>query len=290
MDALAVAVDGPHERLADFIGRHRRLFVLTGAGCSTASGIGDYRDAEGRWKRSPPITFQAFTGSPAARARYWARSLVGWPVFSAARPNPAHRALAALERRGDLAGLVTQNVDGLHEAAGSTAVIALHGRLAEVVCLECGLKAPRQAFQAELSALNPGWAELRALAAPDGDAELEGVDFSDFRVPDCLACGGLLKPDVVFFGENVPAARVEAVYARLAAADAMLVVGSSLMIWSGYRFTLRAAELGLRIACVNRGRTRGDALFALKDERPCAEALAFLLDGAPPAAPANLAA
>lgn len=288
MDTTACIASAAHrqEPLAEFVGRHRRLFVLTGAGCSTASGIGDYRDPEGRWKRPPPITFQAFTRSPAARARYWARSLVGWPVFSAARPNPAHRALAALERRGSVAGLVTQNVDGLHEAAGSGAVIALHGRLSEVVCLECGLKAPRQAFQAELSGLNPGWAGLRALAAPDGDAELEGVDFSDFRVPGCLACGGLLKPDVVFFGESVPKPRVEAVYERLAAADAMLVVGSSLMIWSGYRFALRAAELGLPIACVNRGRTRGDALFALKDERPCAEALAFLLDGEP----ANLAA
>jgi NAD-dependent SIR2 family protein deacetylase len=266
-----------HEALIHFVGRHRRLLLLTGAGCSTASGIGDYRDTEGRWKRAQPMIFQTFVNNANARARYWARSLIGWPVIATARPNAAHFALAALEQRGSTVGLVTQNVDGLHEAAGSQAVIPLHGRLADVVCLQCGQKEPRSAFQAELSMLNPGWAELPALAAPDGDADLEGVDFSEFHVPNCLRCGGMLKPDVVFFGENVPKDRVSAVVQLLDRADSMLVVGSSLMVWSGYRFVARAAQQGLPIACINRGRTRADQMFMLKDERPCADALRFLL-------------
>ncbi len=251
--------------------------MLTGAGCSTASGIGDYRDAAGRWKRSPPMTYQTFTENRRARARYWARSLIGWPIVAAAKPNPAHRALAALERRGGTVGLVTQNVDGLHEAAGNHCVIALHGRLADIVCLSCGRDERRDRFQTELSAINPGWADLKALSAPDGDADLEGVDFDAFRVPGCPHCGGMLKPDVVFFGESVPKQRVAAVFDLLADADAMLVVGSSLMVWSGYRFVVRAAELGLPIACVNRGQTRADALMAFKDERECGDALGFLL-------------
>jgi NAD-dependent SIR2 family protein deacetylase len=270
-------IEGGQDALAAFIGRHRRLFILTGAGCSTESGIGDYRDAAGQWKRSPPITFQAFTGNPGARARYWARSLIGWPIFSAARPNAAHRALAALERRGTTVGLVTQNVDGLHEAAGSRAVIALHGRLGEIVCLDCGHAARREEFQSELAALNPGWSALEALAAPDGDADLENVDFSAFQVQTCPRCGGMLKPDVVFFGESVPKTRVASAVEWLDQADAVLVVGSSLMVWSGYRFVLRAVERGLQVACINRGVTRADRLYVLKDERACGVALAFLL-------------
>ncbi|MBN8885393.1 MAG: NAD-dependent protein deacetylase [Rudaea sp.] len=264
----------PIAALADFVAAHPRLFVLTGAGISTASGIPDYRDLEGGWKRPPPVTYQAFVGDAATRARYWARSLIGWRRFGHARPNAAHEALARLEARGRIAALVTQNVDGLHQAAGSRAVVDLHGRLDEVRCLACERRIPREAFQHELERRNRAWAQLDALAAPDGDADLDGMDFSGFDVPACSACGGMLKPDVVFFGENVPRERAERAYAHLAASDAMLVVGSSLMVYSGFRFAREAARAGKPIAAVNRGRTRADDLFALKIERDCAEVLA----------------
>ncbi len=250
--------------LADWLDAHRRVLVLTGAGCSTGSGIPDYRDASGAWKRSPPITWQAFTGDPLARARYWARSHVGWPVVAAARPNPAHRALAALEARGRVECLVTQNVDGLHQQAGSDRVVDLHGRIDMTVCLDCGHRVPRADVQAMLDRLNPGWMGLDAGAAPDGDADLEGLDFSTFRPPCCPACDGLLKPDVVFFGENVPRARVAESHAALARADAMLVVGSSLMVYSGFRFARAAHEAGLPLAILTAGVTRADTLATLK--------------------------
>ncbi|WP_425376068.1 NAD-dependent protein deacetylase [Roseiarcus fermentans] len=263
--------------LESFIARRRRLFVLTGAGCSAPSGIPDYRDAEGRWKRVPPVTYQAFMASEATRRRYWGRSLVGWRKFHAAAPNLAHRALARLERLGGSEVLLTQNVDGLHQTAGSEGVIDLHGRLDRVRCMGCGARTARSAFQEALARRNPEWPALEAAEAPDGDAELDGVDFSNFVTPACSACGGVLKPDVVFFGESVPRDRVERAYAHLAAADAMLVVGSSLMVYSGYRFVERAAASGKPIAVVNLGRTRADALASLKVEAPCEEALAFLL-------------
>jgi NAD-dependent SIR2 family protein deacetylase len=263
--------------LEDFIAAHSRLFVLTGAGCSTRSGIPDYRDAEGQWKRKPPVTLQAFTGEDVTRRRYWARSLVGWPMFSKARPNDAHRALARLQARGGIELLLTQNVDGLHQAAGSRHVIDLHGRLDSVRCLDCGRARPRAEFQAELEALNPGRLGLAALSAPDGDADLEGQDFSAFAVPPCPHCGGLLKPDVVFFGENVPKARVAEALEGLEDADAVLVVGSSLMVYSGFRFVDAALREGKPIAAVNLGRTRADEFLRLKVEAPCEEALRFLL-------------
>lgn len=263
--------------LEHFIGRHRRLFVLTGAGCSTPSGIPDYRDAEGRWKRSQPITYQAFMQSGSARRRYWARSLVGWRRFRAAAPNAAHCALARLEALGQCEGLVTQNVDRLHQAAGSEKVIDLHGRLDRIRCMGCNALSPRADFQETLARLNPDWLAFEAVDAPDGDADLDGADFTTFEVPACGVCGGALKPDVVFFGENVPRARVEQAYADLDAADAMLVVGSSLMVYSGYRFAERAAASGKPIAAANLGRTRADPLISVKVEAPCEEALAFLL-------------
>lgn len=263
--------------LRDWLGRHQRVFVLTGAGCSTASGIPDYRDANGDWKRTPPITLQALVGSDAAYRRYWARSSVGWPRFLAARPNRAHHALAELERRGRVNLLLTQNVDGLHQRAGQRRVIDLHGRLDTVECLDCGRTLPREDMQAELSVLNPGWSALAAATAPDGDADLGDVDYDSFRVPACHGCGGLLKPAVVFFGEQVPKPRVEAALARLAEADALLVVGSSLMVWSGYRFVRAARAAGQPVAAINLGRTRADAELDLKIEAPCAEALAQLL-------------
>lgn len=273
-EAIAAA-PAPLAALRDFLARHRRLFVLTGAGCSTPSGIPDYRDAEGGWKRPPPVTFQAFTGEAATRRRYWARSLAGWPRFAAARANPAHHALAALEREGRIEALVTQNVDGLHQQAGSAAVIDLHGRLDQVACLGCGARHPREALQQRLLARNPGWERYAAAVAPDGDAELEGVDFASFDVPDCVSCGGLLKPDVVFYGESVPRARVDAAVAHLRRSDAMLVVGSSLMVYSGLRFARMAAEAGIPVAALNLGRTRADALLSLKVEADCVAALAM---------------
>lgn len=288
------AADGPVaadcgaalDALRGFVAAHRRLFVLTGAGCSTGSGIPDYRDEAGAWKRPQPVTFQAFTGEDAVRRRYWARSLVGWPRFAAALPNDTHHALAALEAQGRVELLLTQNVDRLHQAAGSRAVIDLHGRLDRVRCLACGDDSARADLQQRLLAANPGWAELPAGVAPDGDADLEGVDFSGFAVPACLRCGGMLKPDVVFFGESVPRDRVQQALDRLQAADAVLVVGSSLMVWSGYRFVRQAALAGLPVAAVNLGRTRADALLALKVAWPCGPALAALLPAPGRAVPA----
>ena len=261
------------QALREFIDRHPRLFVLTGAGCSTDSGIPDYRDAAGTWKRQPPIQYPAFMADPAMRQRYWARSLVGWQYFGHARPNATHEALARLETLGHVDTLVTQNVDGLHQLAGSRQVIDLHGRLDTVACQGCGDRSPRAALQLRLDAANPGWIERQARVGPDGDVDLEAEDFHRFVLPDCLLCGGVLKPDVVFFGEAVPRERVEAAYAAVARADAVLVVGSSLMVYSGYRFVKTAAEAGKPIAAVNRGRTRADELLALKIDAGCAETL-----------------
>jgi NAD-dependent SIR2 family protein deacetylase len=263
--------------LEEFVDRHRRLFVLTGAGCSTGSGIPDYRDADGQWKRAQPMTLQAFMGDEKSRRRYWARSLVGWRRIRGARPNDAHRALARLETMGRIELLLTQNVDRLHQAAGSARVIDLHGRIDLVRCMDCELRSPREELQDELGRLNHGWLDLKAAEAPDGDADLDGADFSSFAVPSCRRCGGVLKPDVVFFGENVPRHRVDAAARGLAEADAMLIVGSSLMVYSGFRFAQRAASAGKPVAAVNLGRTRADALLTLKAEQACEAALAFLL-------------
>jgi NAD-dependent SIR2 family protein deacetylase len=263
--------------LEDFVDRHRRLFILTGAGCSTRSGIPDYRDADGQWKRRQPVTYQAFMGEEATRRRYWARSLIGWRRIRSARPNDAHRALARLEAAGRSELLLTQNVDRLHQAAGSAKVIDLHGRLDLVRCMGCEQRTSRDEFQDELGRLNAGWLGLGAADAPDGDADLEGADFSAFAVPSCRRCDGVLKPDVVFFGENVPRDRVDAARRHLMQADAMLVVGSSLMVYSGFRFVQWAADAGKPAAAINLGRTRADGLVALKVEEACEAALAFLL-------------
>lgn len=263
--------------LDNFVRRAPRLFVLTGAGCSTASGIPDYRDESGAWKHKPPVQFQDFIGSYTTRQRYWARSLVGWARIAAAKPAPAHHALAALEKSGTVSCLVTQNVDGLHQKAGSEAVIDLHGRLDTVRCLECGETISRAAVQSELVARNPRFASMSAVDAPDGDARLDGP-FDDVEIPTCAACGGMLKPDVVFFGENVPKTRVADCYAALAEADAVLVAGSSLMVFSGYRFCLAAAEMGKPVALVNRGKTRADELAHVKVEGDCGDVLQGLLE------------
>ncbi len=271
------ATDLSSSELREFLERHRRLFVLTGAGCSTDSGIPDYRDAEGAWKRAQPVMFRDFMDEALTRQRYWARSLVGWRRFGKAQPNDTHRALANLERRNGVGILVTQNVDRLHQAAGSTAVVDLHGRMDVVRCMNCAHRIPREEVQEELLQLNPEWTQLDARDAPDGDADLDGLDFSRFKIPACGVCGGILKPDVVFFGERVPADRVTTAMQRLEAAEAVLVVGSSLMVYSGYRFVYAAAQSGKPIAAVNLGATRADDLLSLKVVQPCAAALAFLL-------------
>ena len=265
------------DSLRTFLDCHRRLFVLTGAGCSTASGIPDYRDTNGDWKRAQPVMLQRFMTDESARKRYWARSLVGWRRMHAARPNDAHRALAVLEQAGRIERLVTQNVDGLHQAAGSRAVIDLHGRIDVVRCLTCGDRLPRETVQHELLRRNPAFARLDAVAAPDGDADLDALSFDSFDVPACGSCGGMLKPEVVFFGEGVPKPRVDAAMSALHQSDAMLIVGSSLMVYSGYRFAQAMAARGKPIAAVNIGRTRADDLLALKITERCGDALQFLL-------------
>jgi len=251
------------DRLRRWIARHRRVFALTGAGCSTASGIPDYRDDDGEWKRRRPVMIQAFRSTDAVYQRYWARACAGWPWFTAAAPSAAHHAFTAWESAGTLRQLVTQNVDGLHQRAGSRAVIDLHGRLDVVVCLGCGARTDRSELQASMAADNPQWL-AEAISAPDGDADIADALIAAFSPPRCDRCGGLLKPDVVFFGENVPGDRYARARDALARADALLVAGSSLMVYSGFRFVRLAHQAGLPIAIVNRGRTRGDDLAELK--------------------------
>lgn len=262
--------------LARLLSTHR-VVVLTGAGCSTGSGIPDYRDVNGERKHAQPMTYQQFSGSEAARQRYWARSYAGWARIADATPNPAHHAIAALEAAGFVHAVITQNVDGLHTRAGSRRVIDLHGRLDTVRCLACGDLTSRAAFQARLLERNPQLAGRPvAAAAPDGDARLTDVDYAKIEVPACTACGGTLKPHVVFFGEGVPPARTAAAFARLEQADALLVVGSSLMVYSGYRFALAAARDSKPIAAVNLGRTRADDVIGLKLQGECGEILSAL--------------
>jgi NAD-dependent SIR2 family protein deacetylase len=268
--------------LAEFLSRAKRLVVLTGAGCSTESGIPDYRSPGGAWTRHKPIYFSAFVRSAEVRRFYWARSYRGWPRFESARPNGAHHALAELESNGRVHQLITQNVDDLHQEAGSRAVVQLHGRNRLVVCLDCGGEIPRSEMQERLAELNADWLRnargesLRgdeADFAPDGDAELARELVGDFQVPECHRCGGVLKPAVVFFGESVPPEKVTYAMRRVDEADAMLVVGSSLTVWSGFRFVKRAADRRLPIAILNIGPTRADELATLKIEEKCGAAL-----------------
>ena len=266
------------QQLHEFVERHPRLFVLSGAGISTESGIPCYRDREGQRTGRAPILLKDFLGSDYARRRYWARSLIGWPIVQNAQPNGAHHALRALEARSRVHRLVTQNVDGLHIRAGNPDVIELHGNIGRVRCIECGERHTRAAVQRMLEAANPNFVGYTAPAVPDGDAHIEDLDFASFDVPGCTRCGGVLKPDVVFFGESVPRVLVDDAARSLEAADAMLVVGSSLMVYSGYRFCEWAAKSGKPIAAINIGKTRADALLALKVEAPCSEALERLIE------------
>ncbi len=241
----------------------RRLVALTGAGCSTESGIPDYRGG-GRTGPRNPIQHDAFMRRADVRRRYWARATLGWERFSGAEPNAAHLALAALERAGTLAGVITQNVDRLHQRAGSRQVVELHGALAEVACLRCGRGEPRHELQARLLAANPGWLEGAADIQPDGDADLDADRVASFAVVTCRLCGGELKPDVVFFGGAVSERTLSAAWELFDQAEALLVVGSSLAVYSGFRFIRRAQERTLPIAIVNVGPTRADEIAAVK--------------------------
>ena len=268
--------------IQDFIDRSKRLVVLTGAGCSTDSGIPDYRSPGGAWTRHKPIDYSSFVRSAEVRRFYWARSYRGWPRFAAAKPNRAHDAIADLEWHGKVHQLITQNVDDLHQEAGSRAVVQLHGRNRIVVCLGCGVEFPRQRMQDRLARANADWIGRaswnhlhpdEADFAPDGDAAVAHSTVGGFLVPDCENCGGVLKPAVVFFGESVPAPKVTYAMRRVDEADALLVVGSSLTVWSGFRFARRASERGIPIAIVNIGPTRADNLATLKIEKNCGEVL-----------------
>lgn len=248
----------------------RRWTVLTGAGVSTDSGIPDYR-GPGSPMRTP-MTGQQFRSGPAARQRYWARAYLGWTTMGTAEPNLTHHVLAGLESAGRLRGLITQNVDGLHSAAGSGAVVDLHGRLDRVICLSCGDLTSRAELQERLRELNPDFATEDLRVLPDGDVALEAT--ADFRLADCVSCAGPLKPDVVFFGENVPAERVERCARMIEEAESLVVLGSSLHVFSGRRFVKQAHQRGIPIVIVNRGDTRGDDLATAKFDAGCAEALA----------------
>ncbi len=243
--------------------RGKRVIALTGAGCSTESGIPDYRGLDTPPRKRPPIQHREFVDKPEWRRRYWARSMIGWPKISAAKPNGTHGALAALEHAGIVIGTITQNVDGLHQAAGSVAVVELHGALARVKCLACEAMMSRADLQERLRAANPGWTrdDEQNEAAPDGDAELD-AEYDGFTVVDC-ECGGTLMPDVVFFGGSVPRPTLDAAWATFDRAEVLLVVGSSLTVFSGYRFVRRAAEHGVPVAIINRGPTRGDPHAAI---------------------------
>ncbi|MER5323241.1 NAD-dependent protein deacetylase [Streptosporangium roseum] len=254
------------------------VVVLSGAGLSTESGIPDYRGPSGASRRHTPMTYQTFVGDPAARRRYWARSYVGWRAMTRAAPNSGHHAVAHLQRRGLVAGVVTQNVDGLHQAGGARAVVELHGSLHHVICLNCGDSSPREELDQRLTRANPYFGALATTVNPDGDVELGDEEVDGFQVVGCRACdGGVLKPDVVFFGETVPAERVRECFALVERARLLLVLGSSLTVMSGRRFVLHAAKLGIPVAIVNQGPTRGDKYATLAVDAPLGTALPELV-------------
>ncbi|HEX6261208.1 MAG TPA: NAD-dependent protein deacetylase [Woeseiaceae bacterium] len=279
-------VDGPcrdaaevlQGELLSFFETHARITVLTGAGCSTESGIPDYRDDAGNWKHRKPVQFAEFVSSVAIRQRYWAQSFAGWSRISGAKPTSAHVALADLERAGRIKCLITQNVDRLHFKAGNRNVIDLHGVLHRIRCLGCATTCRRQEFQEQLERFNPHWHATVLAVAPDGDSQLVAPDFSGFFVPDCEVCGGILKPDVVFFGEAVPAERVEKASDAVRHADALLVAGSSLMVFSGFRLVRMAKSLGKPIAIINRGKTRADDLASHRFTGNCGKVLSAAAD------------
>lgn len=252
-----------HDQLRLFLEQHPDVLVLTGAGISTGSGIPDYRDQNGNWKRKQPVQHQEFMRNHDVRQRYWARSLIGWPVMQTAQPNKAHYSLSALEAKGCIKQLVTQNVDRLHQKAGSHTTIDLHGRADEVICMHCHFRESRAQTHQRCAAANPEFAGLTASAAPDGDADLD-VNFDHFEVPDCPLCDGVLKPDVVFFGDNVPRERVDNVFNTLNNSSALMVIGSSLMVYSGFRFAREAHVQNKPLLILTRGKTRADDIATVK--------------------------
>ena len=257
------------------------VMVLSGAGLSTESGIPDYRGPTGALRKSLPMTYQTFTRDSLARRRYWARSQLGWRVIARAEPNDGHRAVAALQGRGALSGVVTQNVDGLHQAGGAADVVELHGNLERVVCLGCFARTSRDDLDVRLREANASWEAVATAVNPDGDVVLDDAAVAGFEVVDCLACGGILKPDVVFFGENVPPPKVAHCYDLVERSRSVLVLGSSLAVMSGLRFVKRAASLGRPVAIVNQGWTRGDEHATWKLHAPLGRTLTSLAGSAP---------
>ncbi|MES5820767.1 NAD-dependent protein deacetylase [Streptomyces sp. RG80] len=254
------------------------VLVLSGAGLSTESGIPDYRGEGGSLGRHTPMTYQDFTADAQARRRYWARGHLGWRTFGRARPNAGHRAVAAFARSGLLSGVITQNVDGLHQAAGSEDVVELHGSLDRVVCLSCGAVSSRRELALRLEEANAGFDPVAAAINPDGDADLTDAQVGDFRVMPCVSCGGILKPDVVFFGESVPPPRVEHCRQLVREATSLLVLGSSLTVMSGLRFVRQASEAGKPVLIVNRDPTRGDRHALTRVALPLGTALTSVAD------------
>jgi NAD-dependent SIR2 family protein deacetylase len=255
--------------------------ILSGAGLSTESGIPDYRGPSGAARRATPMTYQAFTRDPVARRRYWARSHLGWRTIGDAAPNAGHRAVARLQQLGTLDGIITQNVDGLHQAGGARDVVELHGNLSRIVCLDCGDVTPRAALESRLDDANPGFAATATAINPDGDVELDDAELDGFTVVDCAGCGGTLKPDVVYFGETVPPDRVSRSFGLVCGARTLLVLGSSLTVMSGRRFVLRAAKEGIRVAIVNQGVTRGEPYASLVVDAPLGAVLPALVERVP---------
>jgi NAD-dependent SIR2 family protein deacetylase len=273
---LAPPTDRQLARLTELVSGGEVL-VLSGAGLSTESGIPDYRGPTGRARPATPMTYGEFTGRPASRQRYWARSHRGWQGIVRAEPNEGHRAVAYLQQRGLLSGIITQNVDGLHQAAGAHPVIELHGGLDRVICLQCKAVSERDELHARLVEVNPAASAAGGAVKPDGDVDLDEAVVAAFRLVDCLDCGGgPLKPDVVFFGENVPAERVAACYQLVERSRLLLVLGSSLTVASGFRFVRRAAQRGIPVAIVNQGETRGDPYAQLRIDAPLGETLTAL--------------
>jgi NAD-dependent SIR2 family protein deacetylase len=276
--AVSLAVETELDALAGLLASARDVLVLTGAGMSTDSGIPDYRGPDGT-RRVTPVQYHDFVRSVDARRRYWARAFVGWQRFATVEPNAGHRAIARLQSIGAVGAVITQNVDGLHQAAGGRDVVELHGTLAAVVCLACGARSERAALDARIRSLNPGFHPESREIRPDGDVELAEADVAGFVIPRCLRCDAdLLKPDVVFFGESVPKPRVARCLALTDSADALLVLGSSLRVYSGYRFVRRAAERGVPVAIVTRGPSRGDAEAAVRLDAALGDVLPALAE------------
>ncbi len=271
------------EQLVDLL-RDHTVTVLSGAGVSTESGIPDYRGPNTREDDRSPIQFQVFVEEKRTRRHYWARSAVGWPAVDAAPPNDGHRALARLEAANVVNGIITQNVDRLHQEAGSERVVELHGALAEVLCLDCGAVTSRRTLQKRLSRLNPGWTRRAAELAPDGDADIPKAATQHYRIPTCRLCGGTLKPNVVFFGEDTDADRVTNAWTLLDEADALLVTGSSLSVYSGYRFVLGADRANKPIGIVNLGAPRGTSRSDVHVEGRTGDVLPRLADILSPSA------